>query len=101
MQRIELKDAFAVLRRELSEAIKAADAESLRFQVGEITLQFQVEVERSTSGAALSQAEPQGARRGQGRLSRSGLSLSGRRENWTNGQGKNIWRASSSCMEPA
>ena len=50
MQRIGLQEAFAALRRELSEAILAAANESLRFQVDDITLQFQVEVERTTAG---------------------------------------------------
>lgn len=48
MQRIGLKEVLAALRQELSESILAAANESLRFQVDEITLQFQVEVERTT-----------------------------------------------------
>ena len=50
MQRIGLKEALAALRQELSEAILAAADESLRFRVDEITLQFQMEVERTTEG---------------------------------------------------
>lgn len=50
MQRIGLKQALAALRHELYEAIRAAANEPLRFEVGEITLQFQVEVERTTEG---------------------------------------------------
>ena len=50
MQRIGLKEALSALRQELSEAILAAPNEWLRFQVDEVTLQFQVEVERTTEG---------------------------------------------------
>lgn len=50
MQRIGLQEALAVLRQELSEAILAAAHEPLRFRIDEITLQFQVEVERTTEG---------------------------------------------------
>jgi len=50
MQRIGLKEALAALRQELGESILAAAHEWLRFEVGEITLQFQVEVERTTEG---------------------------------------------------
>ena len=51
MQRIGLKEALAALRQELSGAIQAAASESLRFQVDEITLQFQVAVEGVTVGS--------------------------------------------------
>lgn len=50
MRRIGLKEALSALRQELSEAILAAPNEWLRFQVDEVTLQFQVEVERTTEG---------------------------------------------------
>lgn len=47
MTRIGLKEAITALRMELSESVAAAPAEELRFQVGEITLEFKVEVERT------------------------------------------------------
>lgn len=50
MERIGLKQAIAALRRELSESILASANEKLRFEVGEITLEIQVEVERSVEG---------------------------------------------------
>ena len=51
MERIGLLEAVTALREELAESILAAANERLRFAVGEITLEFQVEVER-TSGAS-------------------------------------------------
>ena len=45
--RIGLKDAVHALRTELLESMKAGEDEKLRFEVGEISLEFQVEVERS------------------------------------------------------
>ena len=47
VERIGLKEAIEALRSELSESIIAAAADELRFEVGEINLQFQVEVERT------------------------------------------------------
>ena len=47
MKRIGLKEAIGTLRAELSEAVLAAGDEKLRFEVGEITLEFQVEIERA------------------------------------------------------
>ena len=47
MERIGLKEAIAALRKELSESILASVNEKLRFEVGEITLEIQVEVERN------------------------------------------------------
>src|SRR5262249_43683374 len=52
MERIGLKDAIAALREELSEAVLAAANEKLRFQVGEISMEFKVEVERGVEGSA-------------------------------------------------
>jgi hypothetical protein len=46
-----LLDAVTALRSELSESILAAAGEQLRFAVGEITLEFQVEVERTARGS--------------------------------------------------
>jgi Trypsin-co-occurring domain 2 len=51
MERIELKEAIGALRQELSESILAAVEEKLRFEVGQITLEFQVEVERTAEGS--------------------------------------------------
>lgn len=49
-QRIGLKEAIGALRQELSEAIMASAQEQLRFEVGQISLEFQVEVERTKDG---------------------------------------------------
>jgi Trypsin-co-occurring domain 2 len=51
MERIGLQEAIGELRRELSESIQAAVKETLRFEVGEITLEFQVEVQRTREGS--------------------------------------------------
>ena len=51
MERIGLKEAVGVLRKELSDSIKASSGEELRFKVGEVTLEFQVEVERAVEGS--------------------------------------------------
>ena len=48
MNRIELKDSISALRKELIESMMASQGESLRFEVGEVTMEFHVEVERST-----------------------------------------------------
>lgn len=42
-----LKEAIAALREELSESILAGADEDLQFEVGEITIEFQVEVSQS------------------------------------------------------
>ena len=47
MEPIGLKEAIGALRKELSESIMAAADEKLRFEVGEIILEFEVEVERT------------------------------------------------------
>lgn len=46
-RRIGLQEAIAALRTELVESVLAAKGERLRFEVGEITMEFQIEVERS------------------------------------------------------
>ncbi len=46
-KRIGLQEAIAALRTELIEAVMASQGEKLRFEVGEITMEFQIEVERS------------------------------------------------------
>jgi arginine deiminase len=46
--RIGLQETIAALRKELVESIIASQAKGLRFEVGEITMEFHIEVERST-----------------------------------------------------
>ena len=46
-QRIGLQEAISALRTELIESVIGAQGERLRFAVGEITMEFQIEVERS------------------------------------------------------
>jgi hypothetical protein len=46
-KRIGLQEAIAALRAELIESVVASQGEQLRFEVGEITMEFQIEVERS------------------------------------------------------
>ena len=45
--RIGLQEALAALREDLIESIVASQTEGLRFEVGEITMEFHVAVERS------------------------------------------------------
>jgi hypothetical protein len=52
MEPIGLKDAIEVLRKELSESILAAADEELRFEVGQITVEMQLAVERKAEGKA-------------------------------------------------
>ncbi|MFP4008863.1 MAG: trypco2 family protein, partial [Spirulinaceae cyanobacterium] len=47
LKRIGLQDAIAALRAELIQSITASQGEKLRFEVGEITMEFQIELERS------------------------------------------------------
>jgi len=47
-KRIDLKTEIAALRSELIEPIDAAYNEPLRFEVGKIKMEFQVDVEQST-----------------------------------------------------
>lgn len=47
MAQIGLKEAISALRQELIESIVAAQGEKLRFEVGEVMMEFHVEVERS------------------------------------------------------
>jgi len=46
MERIGLEEAIAALRQELIASIIASQGEGLRFEVGEVTMEFHVEVER-------------------------------------------------------
>ena len=47
---IGLTEAIGALREELTAAIAAAGAERLKFEVGQITMEFQVVVERAVKG---------------------------------------------------
>ncbi|NJN49096.1 MAG: hypothetical protein HC805_04035 [Alkalinema sp. RL_2_19] len=49
-QRIGLKDAIEALRIELSESILVSEGKEVRFEVGEIEMEFQVAVEQTTEG---------------------------------------------------
>lgn len=51
MERIGLKQAIEALRVELSDAIASSANEQLRFQVGPINLEFQVEIEHSAEAS--------------------------------------------------
>lgn len=46
-KRIGLQEAIAALRAELIESMLASGKELLRFEIGQITMEFQIEVERS------------------------------------------------------
>lgn len=46
-KRVGLQEAIAALRAELIESVVASQGERLRFEVGEITMEFHIEVERS------------------------------------------------------
>jgi hypothetical protein len=54
VKKIDLATAVSLVRREILEAVAAADDEQLRFPVGEITLTFQVGITTSakTEGKA-------------------------------------------------
>ena len=47
VRRIGLEEAIAALRQELIASVISSQREALRFEVGEITMEFHVEVERS------------------------------------------------------
>jgi Trypsin-co-occurring domain 2 len=44
---IQLKDAIKALLKEIGQSIAASQGEQIRFQIGQIELEFQVEIERS------------------------------------------------------
>ena len=46
--RIGLEETISALRQELIASIVASQGEGLRFEVGEVTVEFHVEVERSS-----------------------------------------------------
>jgi hypothetical protein len=49
MNRIELKDAVEALRIELSESILVSEGKEVRFEVGEIEMEFQVAIEQANT----------------------------------------------------
>lgn len=51
MDPIGLREAVEALRAELSESIAASAEEKLRFEVGEMELEFQIAVERVKEGS--------------------------------------------------
>jgi hypothetical protein len=51
MKPIGIREAVAALRAELSESIAASAGEQIRFEVGEMQIEFQVEIERSAEGS--------------------------------------------------
>jgi Trypsin-co-occurring domain 2 len=50
MNRIGLKDAIEALRVELGESVLVSEGKEVRFEVGEIEMEFQVAVEQTTEG---------------------------------------------------
>lgn len=52
MERIGLKTAIEALRTELTESILTGIDQNIRFEVGQITLEFQVEIEREMEGTS-------------------------------------------------
>ncbi len=50
MVKIGLKDAIEALRSELSESILVSEGKEVRFEVGEIEMEFQVAIEQATTG---------------------------------------------------
>jgi hypothetical protein len=49
MSKIGLKDAIEALRTELSESILVSEEKEVRFEVGEIELEFQFSIEQATA----------------------------------------------------
>lgn len=52
MAKIELADMIKQLRDELQTAVRAGEGEEIRFELGEVTLEAQVEVAKEGSGKA-------------------------------------------------
>jgi hypothetical protein len=50
IRKIELKETLEALRIELGEAILVSEGKQIRFEVGEIELEFQVVIEKSKEG---------------------------------------------------
>lgn len=51
MERIGLEEALSALRSELSDSILAAAGEDLRFQVEDVSMEFQVEIEKAAGAS--------------------------------------------------
>jgi hypothetical protein len=49
MVKIGLKDAIEALRSELSESILVSEGKEVRFEVGEIEMEFQIAIEQATT----------------------------------------------------
>lgn len=52
MAKLGLKETVEALRRELSETILVAEGKQIRFEMGEIELEFQVMIEQTSEGKA-------------------------------------------------
>ena len=52
MPQLSLRDTIGAIRQELTQSILAARDAEVRFEVGEINLEFHVEIERSVEGRA-------------------------------------------------
>lgn len=52
MDEVGLAETIAAVRTDLARAIEASAGESLQFPVGQVTLEFQIAVARSTEGKA-------------------------------------------------
>jgi Trypsin-co-occurring domain 2 len=52
MVKIGLKDAIEALRTEISESILASEGKEVRFEIGEIEMEFQVAIEQTGVGKA-------------------------------------------------
>ena len=52
MQRLSLKDTLEALRAELSESILSSEGKEVRFEVGQIELEFQITIEQTSEGKA-------------------------------------------------
>ena len=51
MNRLSLNDTIGAIRSELAQSILAAQDEEIRFELGEIDLEFQIEIERNAEGS--------------------------------------------------
>ena len=51
MKPIGLREALKALRTELKESIQESLQEDIRFEIGKIEMEFQIEIDRSTEGS--------------------------------------------------
>lgn len=51
MDRLSLKDTIGAIRSELTQSILAAQDEEIRFELGQIDLEFEIEIERNVEGS--------------------------------------------------